>query len=65
MANQEIIGGIIEKTLKEIIEEKNFSKDEAELLLNKSLQLVALAMAGHVLMSSPEDSRRIKSIVEG
>ena len=65
MANKEIIGGIIEKTLKEIIAESGISKEEAQLMLNKSLQLVALAMAGHALASSPEDSRRVKSVIEG
>jgi hypothetical protein len=65
MANKEIIGGIIEKTLNEIIEEKGFSGEEYEVLLKKSLQLVALAMAGHVLVSSPEDTRKIKGVIEG
>lgn len=65
MANKEIIGGIIEKTLKEIIEEKGFSGEEYGVMLKKSLQLVALAMAGHVSGSSPEDNRKIKGVIEG
>jgi hypothetical protein len=64
MANKETIGGIIEKTLEEIIAEKGISGDEGQTLLNKSLQLVALAMAGRASVSSPEDMRRVKSAIE-
>lgn len=65
MANKEIIGGIIEKTLAEIIAARGISGDEGQAILNKSLHLVALAMAGHASFSSPEDMRRVKSVIEG
>lgn len=65
MPNREMVGGIIEKTLEEIIAAKGIYGEEGEVMLNKSLQLVALAMAGHTLVSSPEDMRRVKSVIEG
>lgn len=65
MAKKEIIGGIVEKSLREIITQKNFPKEEVELILNKSLQLVALAMGGYNSISSEDDMKRVKRVIEG
>lgn len=65
MAKKEIIGGIVEKSLREIITQKDFSKEEAELILNKSLQLVALAMGGYNSISSEDDMKRVIRVIEG
>lgn len=64
MANYETIGGIIEKTLKEIIADKHLSGEEAQKVLKKSLNIVALAMAKAVSFSNNEDVRDVKSIIE-
>ena len=64
MANYEIVGGIIEKTIKEIIAEKHLSGDEGKIILNKSLKIVALALAKAVSISNTEDLRNVKSIIE-
>jgi hypothetical protein len=65
MAKKEIIGGIVEKSLREIITQKDFPKEEAELFLNKSLQLVALAMGGYNSISSEDDMKRVMRVIEG
>ena len=65
MAIKEAVGGIIEKALEDIIASKGLSDDEGQVMLNKALKLVALAMASHASVSSPEDIRRVKSVIEG
>lgn len=64
MASKETVAGIIEKTLKEIIAAKGISGDEGQVILKKSLDIVALAVAGHASVSSPEDVRRVKDVIE-
>ncbi len=65
MTNKETVGGIIEKTLEEIIAAKGIYGEEGQVMLNKSLQLVALAMAGYNSVSSQEDMNRVKNVIEG
>lgn len=65
MAKKEVIGGIVEKSLREIISSKDLPEDEKEELLNNSLQIVALAMSGYVSISSSDDIQRVRSIIEG
>jgi hypothetical protein len=65
MAKKEIIGGIVEKSLREIIESKKLNNEEKDKILENSLKLVALAMHGYVSPSNNDDLQRARSIIEG
>lgn len=65
MAKKEIIGGIVEKSLREIVSNKDFSEEEADIILGNSLKLVALSIGGFVSISSTDDIERVINVIEG
>ena len=56
---------IIMKIVNEITTEKGYTDKEKDIMLNKAVNLIGLAMAGHTSKYLQDDRGRIKGIIEG
>ncbi len=56
---------IIMKIVNEITTEKGYTDKEKDIMLNKAVNLIGLAMAGYTSKYLQDDRQRIKEIIEG
>ncbi len=64
MPNKQPAGEIIKKAVDEIISSRGYSDEEKGIMLNKALNLIGLAMIGHISQSSQQDIQKVKDIIE-